>query len=360
MFRQIVTNNGDAELLFNCHPIDLARLVEFFWDRRTGDNVDLGLPNNKSNLSGFMGIELDDNPINRLLTKYLKQHGKTTWDHLIYAYMIENTKIYEIFHKVLFEFLHGERLGVADMNAQNWLRNTEALFYNDPLPFSVHGITSYIRKDINSIHRNAYWRMFGMDLTNNSNNTPYPYIKSDAYNSDFVSTFEEFLREMWLSISNVSNTSGPNQKDIGKIRDLVIKIRDMLVTRRINGTLSREEFEAVCKMSWLHLSVDYNTPIVNSLRANGSNSKERLFKIAQRVGVPAHGLADSFFRIADPISQLLILIEGTDDIQIGNLIAQFTATGTQINPFQTIVSEIITHWTVVTGHDMKAGKVVVK
>ena len=35
------------------------------------------------------------------------------WHHLIYAYIIEQTRAYEIFERVLFEFLHGEVLEVA-------------------------------------------------------------------------------------------------------------------------------------------------------------------------------------------------------------------------------------------------------
>ena len=34
------------------------------------------------------------------------------WDHLIYAYMVENTRVYEIFRRVLEEYAYGERLGV--------------------------------------------------------------------------------------------------------------------------------------------------------------------------------------------------------------------------------------------------------
>ena len=37
--------------------------------------------------------------------------------------------------------------------------------------------------------------------------------------------------------------------------------------------------------------------------------ENRLFKIAERVGLPAHGLSKSFFDIADPLSRLLIQIE---------------------------------------------------
>jgi len=34
----------------------------------------------------------------------------TTWEHLVYAYLIENTSIYEIFAKVIHEYTSGENL----------------------------------------------------------------------------------------------------------------------------------------------------------------------------------------------------------------------------------------------------------
>ena len=45
------------------------------------------------------------------------------WDHLIYAYMIENTRIYEVFSRVVEEYMHGEKLGVPSEESQRWLRD---------------------------------------------------------------------------------------------------------------------------------------------------------------------------------------------------------------------------------------------
>ena len=35
------------------------------------------------------------------------------WNHLAYAYMLENTRMLEIFRRVVFEYVHGERLPTA-------------------------------------------------------------------------------------------------------------------------------------------------------------------------------------------------------------------------------------------------------
>ena len=103
------------------------------------------------------------------------------WDHLIYAYMIENTRIYEIFRRVLYEFLYGEKLGVPLPDAQDWLRNTEELFYRDPPPFFITTITSDIRADLRASRRNAYQRMFGMDLNHGTDDgQPYPFVRAEA------------------------------------------------------------------------------------------------------------------------------------------------------------------------------------
>ena len=183
--------------------------------------------------------------------------------------MIENTRIYEIFRRVVHEFLHGEKLGVpGSAESQRWLRTTEELFYRDPPPFFITAVTGYTRPDIHATRRNAYQRMFGMDLNHGTDdNKPYPYVKAEAANSEFVSTFEEFLREVWVGMENVNNKSGANPTDDAKIADLAEKLHDMLRTRRETGNLSREEFVFVSWMSWFHLTVDSDLPIIQDLRA---------------------------------------------------------------------------------------------
>ena len=83
----------------------------------------------------------------------------------------------------------------------------------------------------------------------------------------------------------------------------------MLIARRQSGNLSREEFFFVSMMSWFHLTVDSDLPIIADLKAQGTSAEQRLFKIAQMVGLPAHGLSRSYFEIADAISAVLIAIE---------------------------------------------------
>ncbi|HRB81595.1 MAG TPA: hypothetical protein PK614_04970 [Nitrospira sp.] len=279
------------------------------------------------------------------------------WDHLIYAYMIENTRIYEIFRRILHEFLHGEKLGVPTPAAQHWLRNTEELFYRDPPSFSITTITSHIRSDLGALRRHAYHRMFAMDLNHGTDEgQPYPYFKADAANNEFVTTFEEFLREAWVAISNRHNTSGTNPTDQGKIENLLANLQNMLMSRRANGNLSREEFVFVSMMSWFHLTVEFDSPIIQALRAEATGREQRLFKVAQRVGLPAHGLSKSYFDIADPISRVLIDVEASGTAIVPDIVAT-AAPPTPPNAIQVALNTIITHWSIITGRDVKARKV---
>ena len=382
MFRRFAgTIPGGALDMFKCHPSVLTTLLEVGWQSRAhdttqpaeGPKLPLGHPGHRSDIT-----QLPDHWLNELkgAAKIVPPSGSAAiwpaekadlkgtvlWDHLIYAYMIENTRIYEIFRRVLYEFLHGEKLGVPTADAQHWLRNTEELFYRDAPPFSITTITSHIRADLRASRRNAYYRMFGMDLNHGSDDgQPYPFIKADAYNNEFVSTFEELLREVWIAIVNVGNTSGANPKDQGKIENLVATLQNMLMSRRANGNLSREEFVFVSMMSWFHLTVAFDSPIIQALKAEATGPEQRLFKVAQRVGLPAHGLSKSFFDIADPISRVLIQIEASGTGIVPGLVATVPAgSSSSLNELQTAMNTIITHWSLITGRDMKAGKVAVR
>jgi transcriptional regulator with XRE-family HTH domain len=287
------------------------------------------------------------------------------WDHLIYAYMIENTRVYEIFRRVLHEYLHGEKFGVpleggtpeTTADAQHWLRNTEELFYRDSAPFLISNVSSYVRSDLRANRRNAYQRMFSMDLNHGTDDgKPYPYVKAEAANSSFVATFEEFLREVWVGITYVGATSSSNPTDDSKISELAEKLHNTLQSRRLSGNLSREEFAFVSMMSWFHMTLEFNSPIVKSLRAEAVGVENRLFKIAERVGLPAHGLSKSFFDIADPISRLLIQIEmGT--YNDSNAVRPLYDHKLYPDGPEREMRTIITHWTAITGHDVKARKV---
>lgn len=375
MFRRFVSANPQnpnnssifidpqkAEGVFRLHPSELAALLELAWEFRVWfDNLPLGHPLRRSDISELPNYLLNSFPfanVNRQKFTFpisdILRLGTVLWDHLIYAYLIENTRIYDIFRKVIHEYRHGERLGVPLASSQHWLRNTEELFFRDLAPFTIYSVTSYVRPDLGASRRNAYYRMFGMDLNHGmDDNKPYPYEKPDTANREFVSTFEEFLREVWVAISNASNNSGTNPKDDAAIANLARRLHDMLRTRRTYGNLSKEEFWFVSMMSWFHLSVEFDSPIVVSLRAEGASEEERLKKIAERVKLPAHGKSYYFFRLADLMSRLLIQIEfGTY-----NSPAAVPALYTAGSPVEADMREIITYWSQATDRNMYERKI---
>jgi len=355
MFRRIIAENpANLELraneLFRLHPAQIAALLESAWGFRAR-NGQAGSPGNRIDISDIPAPILAlFNPMTNSNNAIIGR-GNAGWDHLIYAYLVENTLVKEVFKKVIVEYLHGEKLGSPmDPDTQAWLRNTEALFFSAQSPFSVINTQSNLRPDTSAYRRNAYQRMFGMDLNHGQDNgQPYPYIKAEAANKTFVDTFEQFLFEVWVGISNFGNSSGVNRTDDAAISNLARQLNFMLLTRRQNGNLSQVEFNAVAMMSWFHLSLEFDSPIVRSLRAEGSSEDQRLFKIAEKTGDKAHSKAYDFFRLTDPLSRLMIQIEIGTYNDPNAVPALYQQPGLIAADMRTI----ITHWSIATGRDMK-------
>lgn len=340
--------------LFCLHPVEIRALLELAWDTRIHRKDDLGKPDRRSELSQlpqyFIDALFNNNRANNFPSKNRFDFAcDSRWNHLIYAYLVENTCIYKVFRQVLFTYLHGEKLGVPLKEAQSWLRNTEELFYSNPAPFSIYNVQSLIRSDMEATRRNAYFRMFGIDLNHgDANNKPYSFVKPESANRDFISTFEDFLREVWMGIINAKNTSGQNRTDDAGIASLARQLHDMLNDRRKSGNLSREEFFAVSMMSWFHLTIEFDSPIIESLRAEGRREDQRLYRIAERVGVPAHAKTYDFFQLARPMSRILTMIEAGAFNDENTVKALF-----QNDPIEADMRTIIAHWSYATGRDMK-------
>ena len=282
------------------------------------------------------------------------------WDHLIYAYMIENTRAYEIMGRIISEYTQGERLGTLQNDASyQWLRTTEELFYKDASPVQPFNLVSRVRPDIAATRRNAYYRMFGMDLNHGRDGaTTYPYVKAPVANREFVATFEEFLREVWRGIENANNQLANNPTDFPAIQDLADRLQNMLTARRGGAydrpNLAREEFLAVSLAAWLDLTLSFDTPIVRELSGSGPSPEERLRQIGERVGVPSHGRSHSYFLIAPRVSTLLIALERGDfNDRVG------AETLVAAGPVRNLVAEVVHHWQLISGRDLKSVRVTV-
>ena len=365
MFRRITNILGfPVQDLVELHPAQLTGLLEIAWNFRKHPPPPnpTGHPDHRSDVPGLAianlpGAVLDPtslgtNAATLASTIRFLQPG-LRWDHLIYAYMIENTRIFEIFRRVVQQFVHGDR-SPGSAGTMRWLRNTEELFFRDQPPFSITTLTSYIRPDRGSIRRNAYQRMFGMELNHGKDdNSPYPYVRAKAANNDFVTTFEELLRESWVGYVHRTTTTA-NPTDDSKIADLANSLHDMLRERRISGNLSREEFVAVSTMSWFHLTIDNDLPLFDDLGINESTPEQRLFEVAKLVGLPAHKYSRSYFLVAETISQVLAGIET----------GLFNTVATARNFYDPTLGSLAdqmntinTYWSKFSGRDMKARKV---
>jgi hypothetical protein len=287
----------------------------------------------------------------------------TPWLQLMYAYLIENTRAFEIFAKVLQGSLTDEPFGTLTDVSFRFLRITEDLFFREGPASLVSSITSWLRPDIRGTRRNAYQRMFGIDLNHGANDGgAYPYVKAQVANGDFVRTFQDLLRELWRGFINAHNTSGPRTTDEANIRELLKKLRTMMTARRLsNGSagqsranLAREEFVAVATMEWFELALRSDTPIVVDLKASGDLREERLRQLGDRVKLPAHGRSRSFFQLADTLPGFLREIEeGEWEDNTVRPTAQLYDE-TVANNVAARTTEMVNHWSIASGVELKA------
>jgi len=268
--------------------------------------------------------------------------------HIAYALCLENTRLADIMRRVVAEYRSGERLPPATPPTQRWLQVTEEVFFTGPVPFSVRSIASSLRPDPAAIRRNAYYRLLGMDLNHGTEDgRPYQYVKADVSNRDFSVAFEALLGEVWKGYINRNNFVAANTTDDNAIDELVRRLKEMLNARRQFGNLSREEFDAVATLSWFFLTIAYDTAIVQDLDASAFGVADRLRLIGQRVGMAPHARADSYFQLATPMSVILRAIE-QDAIPVAG-----GAPSLYSGIYTPWMLQIITHWSVATGRNLK-------
>ena len=287
-----------------------------------------------------------------------------TWHHLIYALLIESTGAFDILAEVARRLVSGDSLGTLTGPSLVWLRNTEELFFRDPPLFSVAGVVSDLRPSAAVGRRNAYWRLCGMDLPHqipagwpgSGQPDSWKSHTGSGVNTDFLAKLTELLRQVWMGIENRDNKNGPNPADPDYIALLCQALRDMLLGRRQNGLLAREEFVYVSTMSWFHLTLldsqaqPVDAPIVRDLQAVGTAPEQRLAHLAQKVGMKPAARARELFLIAEPMSVLLREIEmGTyNDATTAQQLYDGTAPNVADN-----MRRIINLWQSATGQRIK-------
>jgi hypothetical protein len=252
--------------------------------------------------------------------------GASSTYHLIGAYLAENTRVLQIFERVIDKYLSDEELNIAVANTGasrvvfNWLMNSERLFFKNDSP-RLTNIRSILRPNADASRRNAYRRLLGIDLAfgNPDSNEPVQYPKAKAANLQFIPLFEKYLAEIWQGYQNARNIAGVNSTDVQCLTETATQLRELLSARRggqigPNNTyssmnLSREEFSAVLLTQWFVFVLTYNSPVVTFLQCDSSTIGERLMKIGNKVGIPAHNKSQALFEMMGPASSILCALE---------------------------------------------------
>lgn len=392
MFRQLVTPHPNSppsqdvinniNSVFTYHPLQLSAIIETVWLNRYNAAptpisspfapwpLELTFPILSTPfITGYSwpgAIAIPNSPTftpplgqpglgwgGNIPTAFTLPTTPTNWDHLIYAYVIENTRIYEVFSRLLSKYIHGGELETPSPASQLFWRNLEYLIYGDAAPSMVFTTSSRLRRDEQAGRCSTYYWMFGIDLSHAPQlAAEHRYDKPAGSNREFIPTFEAFGREVWRGIVNAKNHVGPNDTDPRVIANLAERIYDMMETQRQSGNQSREEFRAVTIMSYLHLAVLYDSPAVKDLRAEASSPELRLQKMAERVGLSAHPKSKALFDLAGPFSKLLQTIETGKYNTSANtplLYAEQPPT-----PISRNAENVIDQYTLATGHDLKS------
>lgn len=328
-------------------PLDLILYMEQVWDE-----ANPGAPgDNKSARDELWKM-------GRFRDKLPRASGREgPWDHLAYGYVLESTRIVQIFRRIIREYRSGEGLGIPSYETQLWLDATEALLFGAANPLAAWLSTSSIRQDPEAVRRNAYWRLFGLDLSFGADDNSAPqFNKAKAANTSFNSMFEELLFELWQAISNERNTSGVNQSDDDRIFRLSEELRYVLTSRRQNDMLRREELSAVTALGWAELTLSFDSPVVEDLGAQGSSPGDRLRLMGERVGLPAHSRSAAFFSMSAEISLLLRVIEAgivRDATHAWILYATPDGDREKPVPIGPEARRVITEWAAATGKNLK-------
>lgn len=288
---------------------------------------------------------------------YVPLAGDAAWDHLGYSYALENTRAVQILRRVVREFRSGEGLGIPSAATQRWLDATEALLFGAMNPIAAWLSTSAVRADPEAVRRNAYWRLFGLDLAFGAeDNRPPVYDKANAANTNFVALFEELLFELWQALTNVRNLVGANSADDDRIFRLAEALQFALRSRRQLRMLAREELVAATVLGWIELTLSTNTPVVIDLRAEATSPAERLRIIGDRVGLAAHSKSSSLFAMASDLSLFLRTIESgvvADTDLAWVLYRSQPPGGGTAQPIGNESRRVITEWAAATGKDLK-------
>jgi hypothetical protein len=362
-----------VDTVFRYRPVDLQQYLEQYWAvepaaatlnyywsdglmrRSMAEPVRIGKPPKVTTSQEQDGYSRPAVPVVKDLgADQPRMPPDPRWKHLIYSYMIENTRIVEVFRRILHEIFHGETLGRPTPEVMNWAHLTERLVFSDRDGHWLNPPISEIRPDPSAIRRNAYYRLFGMDLSHGlPDGRPYPYFKPDAANREFVSTFEALLKEVWRAYTNRLNQTGVNPTDEAGMADLCKRLENMLRVRRHAGALSQHEFYCNAITSWFHLTVTADSKVVYWLQAQAHDEASRLRTIGEKVGLHAHTHSYEYFEIAEYLEEIVGRIERGDFSSAHSVKVLYNGAASDTHFTTSKMTTIINHWSTATGRNLK-------
>jgi len=293
--------------------------------------------------------------------------GPLPWEHLFYGFLVECTGIVDIMAEVVRRYVVGETLPTPNVDTLVWIRNTEELFFRDPPLFHIGGLTSQLRPSAEINRRNAYWRAFGCDLPHpprsKVDGQPWKRDTGSGANTRFIELWNELLRQVWIGIENDTNQVGANPTDSTYVGYLCQSIGELLRLRRRGGTLAREEYAYVTMLSWFHLTVEFDTALVNTLSAQATgvgNPADRLAGIGNHVGITPPRHARELFELADIVSPVLWFIELDLFTQAPNAELLYRRLGGANPAIPLVMTRIVDLWQSATGEPVKDQAVAVR
>jgi hypothetical protein len=334
----VVLNANRAQALLQAHPLELTALIESVWREHRGP----ALPPPALPIAAWPQAMTD-----RILNEFqsglprgpLARLANTRWDHVIYAYMIEKTGIFDIFRKVSELYQSGEQLPAPGPESQRFWASANSLIFSSPPPMTVRNISGP-HPDEEAQRMALYQRMLGLDLLDAAEiRQIHPYKPPVGSNVDFRANFEAFFRETWRGIANSRRVGAANDTNYVTIASRAKWIHNEMRARRRHENLLREEFRVVSVMSLLELAVSFDSSVVRDLNARADSRGERLSLIAKQVGIAAHPKSNALFEISVALSRLLQLIERGAFNEVRQ--AEMLCTSPQSRVYRDLVEDVI-------------------
>ena len=284
------------EDVFLVHPLQLSRWLDEAWAaargrRLSGTDADAAVPRRRRI------IETLDLPAPRgtpplrcppasprrpgrfsrraveLATARRNRRLGLLWHHLVYAYLIESTGVFEVLAEVVRRLVVGETLRPAVRRPRRWAAGHRGAVL--PRPAAVlhrrDGQRAAARPPGEPPQRllaDVRPRAAAPDARRWPPAPARPRVVEAGHrhgvNTGFREKWTELLRQVWLGIENPGTGSGPTPPTASYIALLCGALKDMLAMRRRGGLLAREEFAYVSALSWFHLTLRTDTPIVQS------------------------------------------------------------------------------------------------